>query len=353
MDQNEKIYQEKHRDQFIDSVKGVGILLVVIGHHLLGTEPVIKWINSFHMPLFFIISGILSVLRYEKGTDSLKEYATRKARALLYPYVTFSLLNLLWYLVFHVIAGANAEETLQVVVVKMVTTYGYHALWFLPVMFVCSVVTYAGKRRIFHPIVLSVLVFAGSLLAMTAETTVETGGFIHYSIVYIGRILIAITFWGIGRYLQPLLWNATSWKVWCMMFAALGISLFGNYLQPSTNLSCGHIGNPLIYYPTACAGSIAVILTCKLMGLDKSKLLTFWGRNSLVVLATHMAIPIQIAWFFLGASGIAEMAPLRAASVAAIAVELLILYLAIKIISSWTPWMLAPRAKPIIKNSTK
>ena len=74
------------------------------------------------MPLFFIISGILSVLRYEKGTDSLKEYAARKARTLLYPYVTFSLLNLLWYLVFHVVAGANAEETLQVVVIKMVTT---------------------------------------------------------------------------------------------------------------------------------------------------------------------------------------------------------------------------------------
>lgn len=345
MEQNTKIHQENHRDQLIDSVKGVGILLVVIGHHLLETEPVIKWIYSFHMPLFFIISGILSVLRYEKGTDSLREYVARKARTLLYPYVTFSLLNLLWYLVFHVVAGANAEETLQVVVIKMVTTYGYHALWFLPVMFVCSVVTYAGKRIIFRPTVLILLAVAGALLAMTAETTVETGGFIHYSIVYIGRILIAITFWRIGRYLQPLLWNATSWKVWCMMFAAFGISLLGNYLQPITNLSCGHIGNPLIYYPTACAGSIAVILACKLMRLDKSKLLTFWGRNSLVVLATHMDIPIEIAWICLGASGIAELVPLRAASVAAIAVELLILYFAIKIISGWTPWMLIPRNK--------
>ena len=42
MEQNEKIYQENHRDQLIDSVKGVGTLLVVIGHNLLETEPVIK-----------------------------------------------------------------------------------------------------------------------------------------------------------------------------------------------------------------------------------------------------------------------------------------------------------------------
>ena len=81
-------------------------------------------------------------------------------------------------------------------------------------------------------------------------------------------------------------------------------------------------------------------------------MLTFWGRNSLVVLATHMDIPIQVAWILLGASGVAEMAPLRAASVTAVAVELLILYFAIKIISGWTPWMLALRTKPVIKNST-
>ena len=44
------------RVEWIDAAKGIGIILVVLGHiWLIG--PGQKIINSFHMPLFFFLSG--------------------------------------------------------------------------------------------------------------------------------------------------------------------------------------------------------------------------------------------------------------------------------------------------------
>lgn len=40
-----------------DMAKGIGIILVVIGHALTMGEYARAFVYSFHMPLFFIISG--------------------------------------------------------------------------------------------------------------------------------------------------------------------------------------------------------------------------------------------------------------------------------------------------------
>ena len=60
----------------IDHMKGVGILLVVLGHAINGTRAananagaladfVFDWIYCFHMPLFFSISGFMLAFRQE------------------------------------------------------------------------------------------------------------------------------------------------------------------------------------------------------------------------------------------------------------------------------------------------
>ena len=46
------------RINWIDQAKGIGILLVVIGHMNI-PQDLSKIIFSFHMPLFFFISGYL------------------------------------------------------------------------------------------------------------------------------------------------------------------------------------------------------------------------------------------------------------------------------------------------------
>lgn len=48
----------KERIQYLDICKGVGIIFVVLGH-IIQTNPIRTWIYSFHMPLFFFLSGYI------------------------------------------------------------------------------------------------------------------------------------------------------------------------------------------------------------------------------------------------------------------------------------------------------
>lgn len=82
--------KEQRRITYIDCAKGIGILLVVVGHHLQDSEGVIQWIHSFHMPLFFIITGYL--LAQQNRQTSVKAAIISGAKKLMYPYYAFGIL---------------------------------------------------------------------------------------------------------------------------------------------------------------------------------------------------------------------------------------------------------------------
>jgi fucose 4-O-acetylase-like acetyltransferase len=72
----------KKRIEWIDVMKGIGILTVVAGHIYTGYAHQIIFL--FHMPLFFILSGYLF-----KPTPILKEYFKKKFIHLIIPYIAF------------------------------------------------------------------------------------------------------------------------------------------------------------------------------------------------------------------------------------------------------------------------
>lgn len=78
----------------IDLCRGIGILLVVMGHALKQTSTddptlngIISVIYSFHMPLFFLLSGFVAVkmLYLQTMSDKLRQLRSRAVR-LLIPY---------------------------------------------------------------------------------------------------------------------------------------------------------------------------------------------------------------------------------------------------------------------------
>ena len=46
------------RIEWIDMAKGIGIILVIMGHISFRPESLNVWLCSFHMPLFFFLSGL-------------------------------------------------------------------------------------------------------------------------------------------------------------------------------------------------------------------------------------------------------------------------------------------------------
>ncbi|WP_261379745.1 acyltransferase family protein [Bacillus licheniformis] len=83
------------RIEWIDVSKGVGIILVVLGH-----TPTPDWLKTFifafHMPLFFFLSGLV----YHDGNMTFTSFLLKKIKTLLLPYFIFSVLAyLFWVLV--------------------------------------------------------------------------------------------------------------------------------------------------------------------------------------------------------------------------------------------------------------
>jgi fucose 4-O-acetylase-like acetyltransferase len=78
----------------LDFFKGIAIILVVVGHFVLTNwadscdkHPVYTWIYSFHMPLFFFISGYLMSLS-NRGLSS--KTVKKKTLALMLPFLVWS-----------------------------------------------------------------------------------------------------------------------------------------------------------------------------------------------------------------------------------------------------------------------
>ena len=94
---------EKTREKWVDDVKGIACILVVLGHFfqsmtkakILPDNDLYEWFNTtiyyFHVPLFFICSGYL-YQKYSKvnSVGSWCKNVVKKILALGVPYVTFS-----------------------------------------------------------------------------------------------------------------------------------------------------------------------------------------------------------------------------------------------------------------------
>lgn len=75
------------RDKAIDSIKGIAIILVVIGH---AYAPFLNFISLFHMAVFFIVSGYCWNSNKVQNFKDLKEYFKRKIKTLYIPFVLFN-----------------------------------------------------------------------------------------------------------------------------------------------------------------------------------------------------------------------------------------------------------------------
>lgn len=94
---------EKHREIWVDNVKVIACILVVLGHffqsmtksNILPANDLYQWFNQtiyyFHVPLFFICSGYLyQKLSRVENVQSWGKNVLKKALNLGVPYFTFS-----------------------------------------------------------------------------------------------------------------------------------------------------------------------------------------------------------------------------------------------------------------------
>lgn len=144
----------KQRDKSIDTIKGFLIICVVIGHAIANYNPVDCFVNpifmlcySFHMYLFFFVSGYLTGNRDELDKEWLKRRVTR----LFVPYAVWTLIKFLTSTVLE----KSVTSFLYVLIVSPVR-------WFLLILFIIEVLLYIVlklTKKTIHQILLFIMMY--------------------------------------------------------------------------------------------------------------------------------------------------------------------------------------------------
>ena len=100
----------KERIQWLDVLKCLTMLLVVIGHAVPKdtADTLGYYLYSFHMPLFFMISGMTFYLQMQKRAFTFPQLVQNKAKGLLIPYFALNFLSIpIWILNYRILSYKN------------------------------------------------------------------------------------------------------------------------------------------------------------------------------------------------------------------------------------------------------
>jgi len=122
----------------------VGVILVVVGHAFFnhGDHIACQWIYTFHMPLFFFISGYLleyTTVRkgYKIADTELKPFISKKVKRLLIPYLFWGTVVFLPKALLASFSVRPIDASFSSYIYMMVHPYKnvIGSLWFLPTLF--------------------------------------------------------------------------------------------------------------------------------------------------------------------------------------------------------------------------
>ncbi len=285
----------KHLDS-IDTVKGIGIILVVIGHSTYVSEPVLTWLTSFHMPLFFIVSGILFAHK-NSHQEPFGVYMRKRFCGMMLPYFWFSLIYIAvdyYYLYAH--PEVIDQAFINSAILQAVSLFGISVLWFLPAIFMGEMCLYGIIRN--WPVWVIVL-FASvaswvpsvGMKLIQVYIDMERGPFSTWLgnlLMALLRVFPALVFllMGYGTYfLLRKLWLKASLEVLVGVLCLL-LNLLIAFANGRVDMHFLVFHDVLLYYLGAFSASLGLILLCR--HCRPFWLLGFLGSNSLIVMLTHL-----------------------------------------------------------------
>lgn len=180
------------RDDFEDCARGIGIVLVVYGHVLLGLMnanlvPARHWLISsgsaiytFHMPLFFLLSG----LHVERGLQrGRKSFLSSKLQSIVYPYALWSVIQGLvqW------VISADANHRFYLSDMTDILWNPIGQFWFLYALFLCQLFVCLASTQRLRLVLVAIVAY---VLGIAFEANILTIA-LKYFLFFAGGILLA------------------------------------------------------------------------------------------------------------------------------------------------------------------
>lgn len=272
---------KSNRLQYIDYVKGLTILVLLFSHSYGGEGKLQTWIFSWHMPIFFVICGILVHLKIErKGSISLKNHSISRLYNLFQPYFLFGLILIAFFAILSFATTHNTNA--GPLFFKLFTMQGIESMWFLPTYFFAEILflTLLHYSNQIVPVVLAtIIILLSSLLDIPQN---------YWFHCLVGRILRGYVFIVIGYYcakyqviekLNPI--------ISLLILIAAG---YLSQLNGFTSLHSTQASHAPLYFLDATLTSITILslfffLEQKLR--FRSRVLRYLGTSTIIVVCTN------------------------------------------------------------------
>lgn len=274
----------KNRLVYIDAAKGIGIILVVLGHLDKTGQLSREMIYAFHMPFFFFISGL-----FVSSSKGFKEYFSDAFKRLYVPFAFFTVLDIIRQIVLNL----NDFTALEYIKKSVMSLSGWdyefiinRPLWFLFALFAVKIAFYVLRKRNLLKLLAVLLGF--SFLFFSKD-------FKNYYNLYLFAVP-GLAFFSLGNMCKPYLKKfdyAVNRKKYIFIPAVLVLFIlfaFTAHKNGSVDMTVYNYGeNNLLYIFNALLGSFITLAAAVYLSKIKliSEPLVFYGKNTMVVLACH------------------------------------------------------------------
>ncbi|MCC4607113.1 acyltransferase family protein [Xanthomonas campestris] len=300
------------RDQRIDAAKAIAILLVVFCHAKGVPHGMTLFAYSFHVPLFFMVSGWLAAGYASRTTGLDRRSLGRHARSLLLPYVTFYLLGYAYWLLTRNIGEKAARwgsHPWWEPIVSLFTGIGpdlyvQPPLWFLPVMLV-TVIAYILLHYVLPPLVIAL---ASLLLAWIWMNWFPGQGVRLF--FGLDVLPVSLCFYALGAlliHLSPRLPTSLPISALVTVVLAFAVAWLAQR-NGRIDVNMLQFGREhALFLLSAVLGSLMVICAARLV--QGWAWLQWIGRNTLLILCTHMLVFFVLSGVAAVAGGLGSARP--------------------------------------------
>lgn len=254
----------KKRVDWVDLAKGIVIVLMVVGHTSI-PEPISKWIWSFHMPFFFLVSGVFF---NEQKYGAWTMFAESRIRQLVIPYV---LMTIVVFISLYPLGNVQFDE--------LICGWMGYPLWFMPVLLMAEtlglcVIKVRNKNVI---LAITIVFLLGAYILWIT----------HWHCAYkLESVLLACSFFILGWLLKGRLLKLHI-RLWIILIIA-AFHLVLSQLLPKLDMCFYDLGswaNPL----NAFLGIVIVMVVSKRFvssrKLNAARIFLIWaGKNTLIIM---------------------------------------------------------------------
>lgn len=275
----------------VSILKGLGIILVVVGHT---SAPVIfkGWIYSFHMPLFFLLSGYLFKENY---INSPFQFIKRKIKGLYLPFIKWGFIFVLLHNFFFSLNFYHDYIPIKEIIIRTLHLFFFRqyegllgAYWFIPELFYASIfalgilVLIENLKKLLNINILNrTIVFSFICILYFCV-------FLISDIIFLGTIR-SVTLLGVAFFLSGIIIKQIKYRfpLWISFFGLI-VTFFYLYFYPKV-IDIFTTGPEIFllvvtsYFVFFCLFNIAE----RIEETGTGKIIDIIGSNTLIILTLH------------------------------------------------------------------